>query len=104
MISFDDISIFCRDIVFYNVYALTAEDGNSNDIMLNEDNCKAEHINNFDFATGFASALLSCAGYVEAFVTKITSSHDIWNDKDMEFDENIIWQGTVNDNILNDNS
>lgn len=97
MISFDDISIFSRDITIYNVYALTAEQSeSSNEILLNEDTCKAEWLATFDFATGFASALLSYGGYQEAFVTKVNSSHDIWNDKDIAIDEEIIWQGTVN--------
>lgn len=94
MIKFDDITVYSRDKVVYNVYGV---DNFNDEIVLTEKDCYASSLHSFDFATGFASALLSYEIVKHVFITKITISYNIWGlQSEDEVTEDIVWQGSVN--------
>lgn len=98
MINFDNISVYTNESVFYNIYAVTKEEC-SDDVTLNEDNCFADCVTNFDFALGFAAALLSYCFVSDVFITEVHEYHNPWQQEDQDLGsyERIIWQGSVSE-------
>ena len=101
MINFDNITVYVGSKTFYNVYG--SQDNPEDGIMLTEDNCFGSNMSSFDFATGFAAALLSAEVVNHTFITKVTCTYNVWgNDSEDKIDEEIIWQGS-NSSLIKEN-
>lgn len=95
MIDFSNISVYTNEAVYYNIYAVSSYDQND-DITLSEENCVADNVSRFDFAMGFAAALLSYSFVSDVFITEVHDYYNPWGEsEDTGSYERIIWQGSV---------
>lgn len=96
MIDFSNITVYTNETVYYNIYAVSSYDQND-DITLSEENCVADNVSKFDFAMGFAAALLSYSFASDVFITEVHDYYNTWGEsEDAGSYERIIWQGSVN--------
>lgn len=94
MKSFDNITVFTNEDITYNIYGIN--EINSFDITLSEEHRLADELYNFNFAVGFAAALLNYCNLTDVFITEVHTYHNIWtDDKDPDPVEKIIWSGSI---------